>query len=166
MKTLKYLGYVVGGVGALVLVMFWFQSNKMPEKSGEVTSLEVSRIEINKKVKMNTDVYPLYEGAEWGETEEISNGLFKVESVPFTDTDNIAAMAMPFTDYYHQKLLAAGWEQDMMREASGPGANVSTYTKDGQFITVAFKSDFKVKNDNAPSECPCDLTLSITSGKE
>lgn len=161
MKTsLKYLLYIAIAISVLATIWFWLQNNQSQKQWKEVVKEETE------KVQLETDVYPLYRDVEWGSVEEVNDGVLKVESEPVVDTTNIAAIAMPFTEYYHDKLLAAGWEQDMMREASGPGANVSTYTKDDRFITIAFESEFKVKSDNAPSLCPCDVTLSITSGKE
>lgn len=119
---------------------------------------------------LNADVYPLYSGATWGEAEATTSPDYGpttvVQSAPFTDTINIAALSTPFTQYYHDKLTAAGWAQDMMREAGGPGGEVSFYTKGDQFIVVEFHSVFKVKHVDAPSECPCDVTLGLSTGKQ
>ena len=121
------------------------------------------------KVELNADVYPLYSGATWGDshgkTTDDGPG-YEVVSEPFTDVTNIAAVSTPFTKYYEEKLTAAGWVRDMSREAGGPGAEVSVYTKGEQFIVVMFQSLFKVKHADAPSECPCDVTFSLMSGTQ
>ena len=119
---------------------------------------------------LNADVYPLYSGVTWSDavaTTSPDHGAVTVtEATAATDTTNIAAASMPFTKYYDGKLKAAGWTQDMMEEASGPGANVSVYRKGDQFIVVSFHSDFKVRSTNAPVQCPCDLTLTLMSGTQ
>lgn len=163
MTTLKYLGLIIGGVTVLGLLWFWFYMNQdgVIEQGSEVT--ENGEI-LEEAPQLEADVYPLYAGAEWGRAQILEGGLGRVTSKPFIDTTNIAATAAPFTQYYHEKLTAAGWGPDPMREASGPGANISYYVKDGRFIVVGFESEFKVKHADAPSECPCDVTLSLTSG--
>src|SRR3989344_6110668 len=119
---------------------------------------------------LNADAYPLYSGATWGEAAATTSPdygpITVVQSVPFTDVTNIAEKAMPFEKYYADKLTAAGWVPDNMRAASGPGANITYYTKGDQFIVVFFHSDFKVKSPDAPSECPCDVQSSLISGTQ
>lgn len=157
---LTLLIMAIGVAGALWIV-------KEGSKEKDATEESDTRIEAtNENPRLEADAYPLYDGVEWGEVQKLEGGLTRVASKPIVDTMNIAAIAMPFTEYYHQKFTAAGWEQDMMREASGPGANMSYYAKDGRFIVVSFESEFKVKHADAPSECPCNVTLSITSGVE
>lgn len=119
---------------------------------------------------LNADVYPLYSGANWGGVEATSSperGLVSIaRSVPVTDTMDIAAVSMPFTKYYDEKLTAAGWTEDMMEAASGPGANISVYRKSGQFIVVSFNSVFHVRQPDAPVQCPCDVQLTLMSGTQ
>lgn len=118
-------------------------------------------------MQLNADVYPLYSGATWGEsyaTTSPNGPVTVVVSVPVANTTNIAAASMPFTKYYHEKLTIAGWTQDMMEEASGPGRNISVYRKADQFIVVSFHSVFHVRQPDAPVQCPCDVTLSLMSG--
>ena len=122
------------------------------------------------KAELNADVYPLYTGATWGEAAATTSPdygpITVVQSVPFTDVTNIAEKSTPFEEYYDDKLTAAGWVPDNMRAASGPGANIKYYTRGDQFIVVFFHSDFKVKNPDAPSECPCDVQFSLISGSQ
>ena len=119
---------------------------------------------------LNADAYPLYTGATWGSTAATTSPdygpITVVQSVPFADVTNIAEKSMPFEKYYDDKLTAAGWARDDMRAASGPGANITYYTKGGQFVIVFFRSDFKVKHPDAPSECPCDVQFSLLSGTQ
>lgn len=165
MKSLKYLTFAIVAVAVVALVWFLLATDKVTdqEQGGGVENVAETDEETP---ELEADVYPLYDGVEWGSVQKLEGGLLRVASKPVLNTTNIAVVAMPFTDYYHQKLTAAGWEQDIMREASGPGANVSTYIKGDRFIVISFETDFKVKSDDPPSECPCDVTLSITSGKE
>jgi len=151
MKTsLKYLLYIAIAVSFLAAIWFWLQNNQSREEGREVAETDT------KEARLDADAYPLYSGAKWGRviTEEQTVRIV------------IASISTPFTEYYHEKLVVTGWVQDIMREASGPGANMSYYTKDDRFIVIGFESDFKVKSDDTPSECPCDVTLSITSGRE
>ena len=120
--------------------------------------------------QLNADVYPLYSGATWGQAEATTSPDYgqvtEVQSVPVTNTSDIAAVSTPFTKYYGDKLTAAGWTQDMSREAGGPGAEISAYTKGDQFIVVMFSSIFHVMPANAPEQCPCDVTLTLMSGTQ
>lgn len=116
---------------------------------------------------LNADLYPLYAGVVWGpvQTSTVEGAVgYEVVSEPILNITNIAASSTPFYEYYQHKLTAAGWTQDMSREAGGPGAEVSVFTKGTEFIVVSFRSDFKVKPKDAPMRCPCDLTFTLVSG--
>ena len=152
MGRMKKLLYIVVALVLAVGWWFWYAGQE-----GSVA------------VQLNADVYPLYSGVTWGEpyaTTSPNGPVNVVLSVPVANTTNIAAVSMPFTKYYDDKLRAAGWTRDMMREAGGPGAEVSVYTKGDQFIVVSFQSVFKVKHPDAPSECPCDMQLTLLSGTQ
>lgn len=116
--------------------------------------------------QLDEALYPLYP-ARWSEpavTTADGAPVVEVEATAATDTTDIAAVTTPFTTYYRDKLASAGWQPDMSREAGGPGAEVSYYTKGDQFLIVSFHSVFKVQHPDAPSECPCDVTLQLASG--
>ena len=116
---------------------------------------------------LNQDLYPLYQGAVWGPIKAaVVDGAkgFEIESETITNITNIAASSTPFYDYYQTKLTQAGWTQDMSREAGGPGAEVSVFTKGKDFIVVKFNTVFRKKPANEPEQCPCDLTFSLISG--
>lgn len=119
---------------------------------------------------LSADVYPLYPGAQWGTptatTSPDHGPVTVVKSVPVPDTINIAAVSAPFSKYYDDKLKAAGWVQDMMEEAGGPGAEISVYRKGDQFVVVMFASVFHVRKPDTPVQCPCDVTLTLMSGTQ
>lgn len=119
---------------------------------------------------LNADVYPLYSGVTWGAavatTSPDHGPVVQVQATAATNTMNIAAASTPFTKYYDDKLTAAGWTQDIMKEASGPGANISVYRKADQFIVIMFSSVFHVRQPDAPVQCPCDVQLTLMSGTQ
>jgi hypothetical protein len=119
---------------------------------------------------LNADLYPLYSGATWGTAVATTSPDYgqavEVQSVPVTNTSDIAAISTPFTKYYDNKLKAAGWAPDISREAGGPGAEISAYTKGAQFVIVSFNSVFHVMPADAPEQCPCDVQLTLMSGAE
>lgn len=153
-KTLVYIivGLVVVGAG-----WYWYAG-----QGGAAPS--------NATATLNADVYPLYSGATWGTavatTSPDYGQVVQVQATAATNTMNIAAVSTPFTKYYDDKLTAAGWKQDIMEEASGPGANISFYRKGDQYIVVSFHSVFHVRQPDASVQCPCDVTLSLMSGTQ
>jgi len=92
--------------------------------------------------------------------------LRSLKDAPEGERRELGAAANQLREAIEEKLTAAGWVRDMSREAGGPGAEVSVYTKGEQFIVVMFQSLFKVKHADAPSECPCDVTFSLMSGTQ
>lgn len=122
---------------------------------------------VHAPITLNQDLYPLYSGVRWGAVKASSvEGAAGAEvlSEPIVNITNIAASSTPFTEYYKNKLTGAGWAQDMSKEAGGPGAEVSVYTKGREFIIVTFTTTFHTKPANAPESCPCDLQLGLISG--
>jgi hypothetical protein len=114
------------------------------------------------------DLYPLYSGVSWGPVTATTSpdygAVAATQSTPFADITDIASKSTPFTQYYHDKLISAGWVQDVSREAGGPGAEVSVYTKGDQFVVISFHSLFHVQQPDAPEECPCDVQFTLMSG--
>ena len=118
---------------------------------------------------LSADIYPLYSGATWSEVQpktfEKMTG-FEVTAVAAKDTTNITEATSPFEKYYAEKLTAEGWTVDNSLAAGGPGASITAYAKDGNYIIISFSTDFKAGGENEPVQCPCDVSLSIFSGKD
>jgi hypothetical protein len=116
----------------------------------------------------STDLYPLYSGVSWNSVEATTSPDYGpvaiTQSTFLTNITDIASKSTPFMQYYHNKLVTAGWTQDMNREAGGPGAESSVYTKGNQFIVTSFDSLFQVQQPNTPSECPCTVQFTLMSG--
>ncbi len=161
-KKLLIIIAVLGIIIVGLLVLFVIKSK---EVANEATSSQNEEV-----ISLNNELLPLYSGVNWQDPVlvepryEQEKAYWVIFSDSLVDVTNIHEVATPFTDYYEQKLTDAGWEKDISREASGPGSNVTYYTKNGQFIAVAFDSNFKVEHEDTPSECPCDTILSITNG--
>jgi hypothetical protein len=136
---------------------------------------ESAPFQITRTHHLNADLYPLYSGISWGNEKAATTTMrlktttfpingYKITSQTINGITNIAAITTPFTDYYRQKLLAAGWKQNIYMEAGRPGSEIEGYIKGNNSITIEFDSVFTVKNPNEPEQCPCNTTLSIFSG--
>jgi hypothetical protein len=138
---------------------YWF-SSAQKQGGGGAGSMAV----------LDDSLYPLYSGVTWSAPEATTSPdygqVVRVQASAAQNTMNIASATTPFEQYYHDKLTAAGWSQDLMREASGPGAEVSVYTKGDQIVVVMFSSVFHVRQPDAPVQCPCDVTLTLMSGTQ
>jgi hypothetical protein len=161
-KTLLVMVIVV--VAAAGISAYFYLSNS------RAISPPVLFVSSPKDATIPADVYPLYSGASWSPVEATTSPDYGevsvIQSQPFINITDIAAKSTPFTTYYHDKLLHGGWVQDMQREAGGPGAEISVYTKGDQFVVVAFSSIFHDQKPDAPAQCPCDLRFSLMSGIE
>lgn len=161
---MKKLGIVLFIVVIALGGWYWYSTQLHTSETPIVTTATTTT------ARLSDDLYPLYPDATWGTVESATSSDYGevtvVESTPITNTTNIASTSMPFMNYYNDKLVALGWSQDMSREAGGPGAEVSFYTKGDQFIAVSFHSIFKILHTNAPSECPCDVHLALMSGTQ
>jgi hypothetical protein len=71
----------------------------------------------------------------------------------------------PFDNYYASKLAALGWQVDNAVAAGGHTGGQTGYRKDGKLILINFDIVYHTVTDTAPSECPCDVTLSLFSEK-
>lgn len=117
---------------------------------------------------------PLYDKATWllpeVETFTIGTTTFhgtSVTSVPQNagaDMMNLSAVITPFEKYYDQKLKSLGYTIDNGLAAGGHVGGQTGYQKDGETILTRFSIDYQNKPGNAPSECPCTVTLSLFSG--
>ncbi|KKW09519.1 MAG: hypothetical protein UY47_C0016G0006 [Parcubacteria group bacterium GW2011_GWB1_49_7] len=115
---------------------------------------------------LSADIYPLYSGATWSEVQpktfEKMTG-FEVTAVAAKDTTNITEATSPFEKYYAEKLTAEGWTVDNSLAAGGPGASITAYTKDGNYIIISFSTDFKAGGENEPVQCPSEEKMSLCS---
>jgi len=117
-------------------------------------------------VLLHSDLYPLYSGVTWGKVtsskfDDLSG--YETTSLAAVNTTDIGAAAIPFIKYYDAKLTAAGWTEDVSRDADGPGDAITFYKKGDSTIVISYTSDFKVSPPDAADECPCDVTLSVFS---
>jgi hypothetical protein len=120
--------------------------------------------------QLAADAYPLYGNAQWDspKSEAVTIGAESYAGQSITSTTVQAGMDpaqvfTPFENYYDSKLKAAGWEVANELAAGGHTGGQSGYRKDGAIILTRFSIDYHNKPENAPSECPCDVTLSLFS---
>ncbi len=145
-------GFIVF-IALLVVGMWWYQAQESVDQS-----------------TLSPDLYPLYEAVEWGvpRVEEVAFGTTTLSGVEIVshavkNTMNPASVFMPFEEYYTEKLAALGWEVDTQLAAGGPMGGQTGYRKGEDIIFTRFNTLFHIVSDTAPSECPCDVTLSLFS---
>ena len=122
---------------------------------------------------LSQDLYPLYSGASWGapaaESFVIGTTTYSgasVASAATTGTMNPGSVFTPFQNYYDQKLKALGWKVANDLAAGGHVGGQTGYRKDGAVILTRFNIVYHTTPANAPSECPCDVTLSLFSSAQ
>jgi len=123
--------------------------------------------------QLSPDLYPLFGGVNWGvpwaESALIGTSTFagaSIRSATTTDTADPAGVFMPFLNYYDQKLKALGWQVANDLAAGGHTGGVTGYRKAGGVILVSYRVVYHVVPADAPSECPCDVVLSLFSTAE
>lgn len=116
------------------------------------------------------DIYPLYSAVQWDEptTESFLIGTStysgaSITSTPVVNTMDPGSVFTPFEKYYEQKLKALGWAVANDLAAGGHVGGQTGYRKGGEVILTRFHIDYRTIPSNAPSECPCDVTLSLFS---
>jgi len=146
---------------AAVGVLFLWTRTGAPS---EVPSIVVSQL--------SQDLYPLYDKTEWNapvaETFTISTSTYSgasISSVPVLNTMDPGSVFSPFQKYYDKSLKALGWKVDNYMEAGGPMGGQTGYRKNNELILVRFSTVFHTVTNTAPSECPCDVSLSLFSAK-
>lgn len=117
-----------------------------------------------------SDVYPLYGKVQWNTpmAETVVVGSTTIEgtsitSALVTNTMDPGSIFMPFEQYYAEKLKALGWKVDNSLAAGGHVGGQMGYQKDSQTILTRFSIIYHNVPHNAPSECPCDVALSLFS---
>lgn len=122
------------------------------------------------QARLSADLYPLFSGISWSEpvpqsttigTSTASGAL--ITSATSTNTMNPGAIFAPFNDYYDQKLKALGWQVANDLAAGGPMGGVAGYRKGSGIILVSYQILYHDTPANAPSQCPCSVTLSLFS---
>lgn len=120
--------------------------------------------------KLSNDVYPLYGGVDWNkpQVERFTIGTTtysgaSVASVPVTATMNPATVFTPFENYYAQTLRSLGYVVDNQLAAGGHTGGQTAYRKGHSLILTRFNIVYHAVPANAPSECPCDVTVSVFS---
>jgi putative hemolysin len=111
---------------------------------------------------------PLYKGVTW--SPGYATAIEGIRGVAATSSagvnlQDISKVTTPFTDYYRNKLKAAGWEDDIAHEAGGAGSTLDAYKKGDQLIFVSFNTKFKGTQPDEPVSCPCDVTFRVFEGK-
>jgi hypothetical protein len=116
------------------------------------------------------DLYPLYAPADWGasEAEQFTIGTTsysgaRVVAAPIAASNDPGSIITPFEKYYDAKLKARGWTIANDLAAGGHVGGQTGYRKGGEVVLVRFAIQYDVVPQNAPSECPCSVTLSLFS---
>ena len=120
--------------------------------------------------KLAIDLYPLYAGTSWNksmvENVTIGTTTYAGASMVSTEIDagmNPGAVFTPFTQYYDTLMKAHGWHVANDLAAGGHVGGQVGYRNGPGVILVGFHIDYQRKPENAPSACPCIVTLSLFS---
>ena len=120
--------------------------------------------------RLVADVYPLYGTGPWSmpvaESFIVGTTTYTGVSASFvaaTSTMNPAAVFAPFENYYDQKLKASGYTIDNSLAAGGHMGGQTAYRKGSSLVLTRFRIDYHTVPKDAPSTCPCDVTLSLFS---
>jgi len=119
---------------------------------------------------LSSDLYPLYNPLKWSEPQfeklligTTSYSGASITSAPVTNTMDPGSIFNPFDQYYDQKLKAVGWQVANDLAAGGHIGGQTGYRKGAALILIRFQINYYMRPENAPSECPCDVTLSLFS---
>lgn len=140
----------------------WMAHTSAPAPAESVTS--------NSPPTLNQVLYPLYSGANWeapkAETVTIGTSTYSgvsVSSLVVMPTMDPGSIFTPFERYYDNKLKSLGWKIDNYLAAGGHTGGQTGYRNAGELILVRFFILYHAVTETAPSECPCDVTLSLFS---
>lgn len=89
---------------------------------------------------------------------------YTVKANPVANVINISTVALPFEKYYAKLLVSKGWKEDISLSAGGPGSAITGYKKGDMYIVVQYVTDFSIKTNNKPEQCPCTVNFSLFSG--
>jgi hypothetical protein len=120
--------------------------------------------------KLAIDLYPLYSGATWERSavEDATVGTTtysgaSMVSAPQNADMDPGAVFTPFLNYYDTLLASHGWHVADDLAAGGHVGGQTGYRNGPGIILVGFHIDYQNQPENAPSECPCSVTLSLFS---
>jgi hypothetical protein len=120
--------------------------------------------------KLAIDLYPLYTGASWNRSvvESVTIGTTtylgaSITSAPIDAGMDPGKVFTAFEQYYQNLMKAHGWHVSNALAAGGHVGGQTGYQNGPGTILVRFHVDYQIKPENAPSECPCDVTLSLFS---
>jgi hypothetical protein len=120
--------------------------------------------------KVAIDLYPLYTGASWNKArvEDVTMGTTtysgaSVESAAIDAGMNPGKVFTAFEQYYASLLAERGWHVANDLAAGGHVGGQTGYRNGPGVILVRYHIDYQNVPDNAPSECPCAVTLSLFS---
>lgn len=116
------------------------------------------------------DLFPLYPDANWSKSQVESfligtttySGA-SITSAPIDAGMDPGSVIAPFENYYAKLLKERGWRIAHDLAAGGHVGGQTGYRKEDSVILTRFSIEYHLKPDNAPSECPCDVTLSLFS---
>ena len=121
---------------------------------------------------LSADIYPLYDHALWNDSqaEQFTIGTTSysgasIASAAVTNTMDPGSVFTPFQNYYDQKLKALGWQVANDVAAGGHTGGQTGYRKGDALVLTRFQIVYHNVTENAPSECPCDVTLSLFSSE-
>jgi hypothetical protein len=122
------------------------------------------------EARLAIDLYPLYASAGWNKAvaASVSVGTTTLAGAQATSAPLDAGMDpgkvfTAFTDYYDQLLTSRGWQVADDLAAGGHMGGQAGYKNGPGTILVGFHIDYETTPENAPSECPCKVTLSLFS---
>lgn len=120
--------------------------------------------------KLAIDLYPLYPAASWNRSvvEDVTMGTTtyagaSMESATIDAGMNPGSVITPFEKYYDALLKSRGWKVANDLAAGGHVGGQTGYRNGPGTILTRFHIDYQNKPANAPSECPCRVTLSLFS---
>ena len=120
--------------------------------------------------RLAIDLYPLYSGASWEATkaESVTIGTTTYSgagaaSAAINAGMDPAGVFTPFEDYYDALLKERGWSIANDLAAGGHTGGQVGYRNGPGVILVRFAIRYNTNPKNAPSECPCTVSLSLFS---
>lgn len=155
---------------AIGMVAWGLQYSQYPRSSKNIATVPAREIPAP---QLSADLYPLYADAQWNapgaESFMVGTTSYSGTSItsdPLSAGMNPGTVITPFDAYYDKKLKALGWRIANDLAAGGHVGGQTGYRKGTEIILTRFQIDYQTKPENAPTECPCTVTLSLFSTGE